>query len=147
VTLTDVAQEADPCPEPPPSCAEPRRGGVTTGADLEAARPGRMARRLLHDPPAGGRAPDRQPEGDSMADKSKIREHMDVFGSDGQRVGTVDRVENETLKLTKQGSQDGRHHWLPMDCVASVDQAVRLNKSSQDAMREWSDSAPTGAGM
>jgi hypothetical protein len=116
------------------------RGGVTG----VVAPVKRMARRLLHSPPAGGLAPGREPEDGIMADKSKIREHMDVFGSDGQRVGTVDRVENESIKLTKQGSQDGQHHWLPMHCVASVDQAVRLNTTSQDAIREWSHSAPAG---
>ena len=36
-----------------------------------------------------------------MADTAKIREHMEVLGSDGQHVGTVDKVEGQRIKLTK----------------------------------------------
>lgn len=69
----------------------------------------------------------------------KIREHMEVLGSDGQHVGTVDRVEGQNqIKLTKSDTEsDGMHHFIPMDWVDHVDAHVHLNKSSHDAKREW----------
>jgi hypothetical protein len=69
----------------------------------------------------------------------KIQEHMPVLGSDGQRVGIVDRVEGkDRIKLTKNDPKaDGMHHYIPMDWVDHVDEHVHLNKSSHEAMREW----------
>ena len=36
-----------------------------------------------------------------MADATAIREHMEIIGADGGHVGTVDKVEGESIKLTK----------------------------------------------
>ena len=44
-----------------------------------------------------------------MPDMSKIKEHMEVIGADGVHVGTVDRVENNRIKLIKSDSGEGRH--------------------------------------
>ena len=73
-----------------------------------------------------------------MANASQIREHMDVVGSDGQHVGTVDRVEGDRIKLTKNDPQaGGQHRYLPLDMVASVEQnAVRLNVSAEQARQQ-----------
>ncbi len=53
-----------------------------------------------------------------MVNLSEISEHMEVVGSDGQHVGTLDRL---AIKLTKSDSSDGQHHILPFSAVASVD--------------------------
>lgn len=37
-------------------------------------------------------------------DETDIREHMEVFSSDGHRVGVVDKVEDGLIRLTKYGS-------------------------------------------
>lgn len=74
-----------------------------------------------------------------MADTGQIREKMKVTGSDGQHVGTVDKVEGNQIKLAKNdpGAQ-GQHHYIPVDWVASVDQeAVKLNKSAREAQQSW----------
>ncbi len=73
----------------------------------------------------------------------QIREHMEVLGSDGQHVGTVDKVEGEeAIKLTKNDPKaDGLHHYIPMDWVDHVDAHVHLKKSSHDARREWKPGA------
>lgn len=73
-----------------------------------------------------------------MTSTSNIRKHMEVIGSCGTHIGTVDRVEGSTIKLTRDDpNADGRHHWIPVDWVASVDDLVRLNKSCDEAMRQW----------
>ena len=49
-----------------------------------------------------------------MADLSQIRKHMEVIGADGVRVGTVDEVEGDRIKLIKadSGSHAGHHHYI-----------------------------------
>lgn len=73
-----------------------------------------------------------------MANASQIREHMEVIGSDGQHVGTVDRIEGDRIKLTKDDPQaQGKHHYLPLNAVASVEQdRVRLNMDAQQARQQ-----------
>ena len=40
---------------------------------------------------------------------SGIQEHMDVYASCGKKVGVVDRVEDNSIKLTRKDSPDGQH--------------------------------------
>lgn len=67
---------------------------------------------------------------------SKIREHMPVLCSNGGKVGTVDRVEGASIKLTKDAS--GQHHYLPAAWVTRVDDSVHLDRPGRQAMAEWS---------
>lgn len=63
-------------------------------------------------------------------DASKIREHMPVVGADGQRIGTVDRVEGNKIKLTKSGSGDSHHHIIDLADVREVSNGeVHLGKN------------------
>lgn len=68
-----------------------------------------------------------------------IREHMEVLGSDGEHIGTVDHLEGEDrIKLTKSdAAADGRHHFIPIDWVDHVDAHVHLSMPSRDAMNQW----------
>lgn len=40
-----------------------------------------------------------------MVDASQLREHMEVIGSDGQHVGTVDKAEDNRPKLSMSAQQ------------------------------------------
>jgi hypothetical protein len=66
-----------------------------------------------------------------------IREHMDVIGSCGNKLGKVDHVQGGNIKLTRADSPDGLHHVIPMSWVSRVDQHVHLNKNCGEAKREW----------
>jgi hypothetical protein len=70
---------------------------------------------------------------------SSIREHMKVVGADRQPVGTVDHVEGEEIKLTKNDPQaQGQHHYIPADWVDRVEgEQVRLRKNASEACSEW----------
>lgn len=68
-------------------------------------------------------------------DTTKIREHMQVYANDNSVFGTVDHVEGESIKLTKDMS--GQHHYIPTSWVEKVDDKVYLNRSRDEAMREW----------
>lgn len=55
-------------------------------------------------------------------------EHLQVRDVNGEHVGTVDHLEGDRLKLTRAGSPDGQHHYLPLSQVESMDEvAVYLN--------------------
>ncbi|HJZ55037.1 MAG TPA: DUF2171 domain-containing protein [Gemmataceae bacterium] len=83
--------------------------------------------------------------GNELPMSRNIREHMEVIGSCGNHLGTVDHVEGNSIKLTKDDPKaGGKHHWIPMDWVESVESVVRLNKDCGQAMREWKTE---GAGM
>jgi hypothetical protein len=78
---------------------------------------------------------------------ANIREHMDVIASCGTKVGVVDHVEGNAIKLTKDSSPDGQHHFLPTSMVDRVDDKVHLNKNSEEARRECkSDASSCGCG-
>lgn len=65
-----------------------------------------------------------------------IREHMPVVCSDGGQFGTVDRVEDSSIKLTKDDK--GKHHWIPTDWVTAVDDKVHVDRPGKQAMKQWS---------
>jgi len=76
-----------------------------------------------------------------------ITEHMKVVASCGKTVGKVDCVEGNAIKLTKNDSPDGQHHFIPVSWVERVDSHVHLNKNSEETERGWScDAAGCGCG-
>ena len=74
-----------------------------------------------------------------------IQERMDVIASCGKKVGVVDRVEGSAIKLTKNDSPDGQHHFIPTGWVQRVDSQVHLTKNSKETETGWkSDVAACG---
>ena len=74
-----------------------------------------------------------------MTGTSGIREHMEVIGADGVHIGTVDRLEGNRIKLTRedsgQGSHQGHHHYIPTALVAEVEgDKVRLTANADEAV-------------
>jgi hypothetical protein len=65
-----------------------------------------------------------------MSGFENIREHMEVIGADGVHIGTVDRVEENRVKLIRADSGIGHeehHHYIPRGLVAEVEgDQVRL---------------------
>ena len=74
-----------------------------------------------------------------MAVKDKITEHMEVLGSDGTHVGTVDHLEGvNQIKLAKNDpASKGTHHFIPIAWVDHVDEHVHLTKTAEEAMQQW----------
>ena len=92
-----------------------------------------------------------------MTDANAIREHMEVIGADGVHVGTVDSVDGDRIKLTKndstaqmgqsegsehadfaqmeQGEHAGHHHYISLGLVAGVEgDQVRLSATGANAV-------------
>ena len=73
-----------------------------------------------------------------MADTSRIKEHMEVVGSDGGHVGTVDHLDGQRIKLTKNDeAAGGQHHYIHVDSIADVGDKVTLNRTASEAKDEW----------
>jgi outer membrane protein OmpA-like peptidoglycan-associated protein len=67
----------------------------------------------------------------NMVDHSRIREHMEVLDSAGERVGTVDALDGGRIKLTRDGSAN--HQYVDLAYVTRVDDQVHLAKT-RDAL-------------
>ncbi len=83
-----------------------------------------------------------------MIDTSGIREHMEVVGSDGQHVGTVDHLDNGAIKFTKSDPAAGKqHHWLSLELVRAVEgDKVHLSLPAGEAHRQWIETHPGAEG-
>jgi hypothetical protein len=69
-----------------------------------------------------------------MINASRIKEHMEVKGSDGKHVGTVLGLENGRLKL----ASGGMDHEIDIAMVDAIeDDAVRLLKTAGETIRTW----------
>ena len=69
---------------------------------------------------------------------NRVTQHMDVVGSDGSHVGTVDKVRGDRIILTKSDPEAGGiHHSIPCSWVEHVEDKVRLNRSADEAKEAW----------
>ena len=76
-----------------------------------------------------------------MVDATQIKEHAEVIGADGTHVGTVDHVDGDRIKLTKQDSPQGpdgegaKHHYISLGLGAEIeDGKVRLSATGANAV-------------
>lgn len=71
---------------------------------------------------------------------NRVNEHMEVLGSDGEHVGTVDKVRGDRIILAKNDSDaGGHHHSIPSRWIQSVDDKVTLRKTAAEAQAAWKD--------
>ena len=70
----------------------------------------------------------------------RVTEHLEVVGSDGAHVGTVDKVRGDRILLTRSDpSAGGHHHSIPSAWIEQVDDKVVISKSAEEAQRVWRD--------
>lgn len=69
----------------------------------------------------------------------QVREHHEVVGSDGEHVGTVDKLRGDRIILTKNDQDAGGvHHSIPSSWIKSVDATkVTLEKTADEAQTAW----------
>jgi len=72
-----------------------------------------------------------------MINPSQIQEHMEIRGSDGKHVGTVDRIEGSRIKLTKSDAgSGGQHQYMDLAAVKEIkDGCVWVSKSADECKR------------
>jgi hypothetical protein len=68
-----------------------------------------------------------------------IQERMEVVGSDGQHVGTIDHKEaaDQLVLAGDDPKAGGKPHLISVDWVDFVDSKVHLNKPAEKAVLEW----------
>ena len=70
-----------------------------------------------------------------------IKPHMVVVSSEDGEIATVDQVDGRgAIKLAKD--RDGQHHYIPLEWVTSVDDRVHIDRTRDEAMREWTTTLP-----
>jgi len=75
-----------------------------------------------------------------MINQSQIKPHMPVVCSQGGQFAVVDHMDGaSTIKLAKDDS--GKHHYIPLSWVTSVDEKVHVDRPGKQAMQEWSTSS------
>jgi hypothetical protein len=74
-----------------------------------------------------------------MIDASRIREHLEVVGSDGRHIGRVDHVVGGEIELAKLDLGGGfKHHMIPLSWVEYVDdEKIHLSLTQDDAKSQW----------
>ena len=68
-------------------------------------------------------------------DLQQIKKHSEVIGADGMHVGTVDHISGDRIKLAKNDSADGHHHYIDGRYVAGIENGkVRLSANADVAV-------------
>ena len=70
----------------------------------------------------------------------RVTEHMEIVGSDGEHVGTVDKVRGDRILLTRSDPDaGGHHHSIPCSWIDRVEDKAYITKSAEEAHRAWRD--------
>ena len=78
-------------------------------------------------------------------DLGNIRRRMDVVGSDGEHLGTVDR--NRIKPRRDDSAAGGQRHRLGQGAIASVDgNTARVSMPASQARQSWRSEAPSPDG-
>jgi hypothetical protein len=76
-----------------------------------------------------------------MINASQIKPHTPVVCSNNGQFAVVDHMEGtDTIKLDKDSQ--GHHHYIPMSWVTMVDDKVHVDRTGDQAMREWLTTPP-----
>jgi hypothetical protein len=131
------AGETNPPPRTPPAVPAPRdtpptfdEGAVFATRDTSHGRTG--LRSYMYAIPEKEQADQR-----FVSETGRIEDHMDVIASDGIKIGTVDHLDGENIKLAKTTSPDGMHHLVSLADVDHVDTHVHLNRTSPEVRASW----------
>jgi hypothetical protein len=73
----------------------------------------------------------------------QVREGLEIVGSDGVHVGTVDALSGTLLKLKKTDpSSGGVHHYLDIGLIVAIEgNTAKLLVPAVEAKQRWSEAA------
>ncbi len=78
----------------------------------------------------------------AQIDRGLIKPNAKILAK-GVRVGSVDAVDGEYLKLNRKDSDDRLHHWIPISWVEKiVDDKVYIDHSAADFKSERRNRKP-----
>ena len=70
-----------------------------------------------------------------MINTTQIKPHMPVVCSKDKQFATVDHIDGQSLKLSRD--DNGQHHYIPLAWVKSVDDKVHIDRPGKEAMKDW----------
>lgn len=71
-----------------------------------------------------------------MINSSSIKAEMPVVCSNDGQFGVVDHLEgSDSIKLKRDAS--GKHHFIPVSWVKTIDDKIHVDRPGEQAMREW----------
>ncbi len=71
-----------------------------------------------------------------MISTEKIKADMPVVCSEEGQFGVVDHMDDrKSIKLKRDKA--GKHHFIPIEWVKSVDDKVHIDRPGDQAMKEW----------
>lgn len=71
-----------------------------------------------------------------MINAQEIKPDMPVVCSEDGQFAIVDHMEGkDSIKLQKD--KQGKHHFIPLSWVKSVDNKVHIDRPGDQAMKEW----------
>jgi hypothetical protein len=73
-----------------------------------------------------------------MIEAKAIKPNTPVVCSEGGQFAVVDHLDGESIKLKKDDS--GKHHYIPLSWVTTVDDAVHVDRPGGEAMKQWKSS-------
>lgn len=74
-----------------------------------------------------------------MFDITQIKPHMPVVCSNGGQFASVDHIDGNELKLARD--EDGKHHFIPLAWIQSVDDKIHIDRPGKEAMASWRTAA------
>ena len=71
-----------------------------------------------------------------MINAEQIKPHMPVVCSNNGQFAEVDHIQGkDSIKLKKD--ENGKHHFIPLAWVKTVDDKVHVDRPGAQAMKEW----------
>ena len=71
-----------------------------------------------------------------MVNAQEIKPEMPVVCSQNGQFAVVDHIAgSDSIKLKKDAS--GKHHFIPLSWVTTVDNKVHVDRPGDQAMKEW----------
>lgn len=71
-----------------------------------------------------------------MINAETVKPNMPVVCSNNGQFAVVDHMEGkDSIKLKKDDS--GKHHFIPMSWVKTVDDKIHIDRPGTQAMKEW----------
>ncbi len=75
-----------------------------------------------------------------MINAQEIKTGMPVVCSENGQFAVVDHMDGkESIKLKKD--EMGKHHFIPLAWVKSIDKEVHIDRSGDQAMQQWRSEA------
>jgi len=76
-----------------------------------------------------------------MFNLAAIKPDMAVISAEGSHFAFVDHLEGDNRTILLAADASGERHYIPVSWVTKIDHAIHLDRSTSQAMRQWTSEA------